>query len=161
VGCGRGFGEGRTLAPAHAALLNGALTHSLDFDDTHRDGSVHPGAAVISVVLGLAEQHGTGGRRAIAAAALLRGRLTWSGYDLVGDAGAAALARRVTAEANALFPERRLGAVEVVTSRGTFSDRRWVTRGEPERPSGACPSASSFPLVSQDRGGRSGDRRGR
>ena len=343
------FGEERTLAPAHAALLNGALAHSLDFDDTHRDGSVHPGAAVIPVVLALAEQHGIGGRRAIAAlaagydvtcrlsmavdprshyargfhptatlgvfgataaganllglsatelenafgvngsqaagsmqylengswnkrvhpgfaahdailalelarhgfhgssepiegrrgvlrgysdaarpevavaglgerweilhtaikpypacryahapldilvdlvaehdlrpgevesvtvgvcdagldligtplerkhevasivdgqfsmpflaaVALMRGRMTWSDYDLVGDAGAAALARRVTVvadeEANALFPERWLGAVEVVTSRGTFADRRWVTRGERERPLG-------------------------
>jgi 2-methylcitrate dehydratase PrpD len=61
------IGTGRTLAPAHAALLNGALGHSLDFDDTHRDGSVHPGAAVIPVVLALAEEHAIDGRRAIAA----------------------------------------------------------------------------------------------
>lgn len=61
------IGTGRTLAPAHAALLNGSLAHSLDFDDTHRDGSVHPGAAVVPLVLALAEQHGIGGRRAIAA----------------------------------------------------------------------------------------------
>jgi 2-methylcitrate dehydratase PrpD len=70
------IGTGRTLAPAHAALLNGSLGHSLDFDDTHRDGSVHPGAAVIPVVLALAEQHGIDGRRAIAAIV--------AGYDVTG-----------------------------------------------------------------------------
>jgi 2-methylcitrate dehydratase PrpD len=61
------LGQERTVHPAHAALLNGALVHSLDFDDTHRGGSVHPGAAIIPTVLALGEQHGIGGRPAIAA----------------------------------------------------------------------------------------------
>jgi len=60
-------GGTRTLAPPHAALLNAAYAHSLDFDDTHREGSIHPGAAVIPAVLALGEQHGIDGRRAVAA----------------------------------------------------------------------------------------------
>src|ERR1700688_1653471 len=31
------FGDSKTWTPAVAALLNGALGHSLDFDDTHAD----------------------------------------------------------------------------------------------------------------------------
>ncbi|HZV49457.1 MAG TPA: MmgE/PrpD family protein [Candidatus Dormibacteraeota bacterium] len=61
------IGEGRTLHPAWAAFLNGAYAHSLDADDTHRRGSVHPGAAVVPTVLALAEQHRLDGRRLLAA----------------------------------------------------------------------------------------------
>jgi 2-methylcitrate dehydratase PrpD len=47
-------GERRTAE--HAALINGALAHSLDFDDTHRASSLHPGAAVIPAGLAIAER---------------------------------------------------------------------------------------------------------
>ncbi|PSP76216.1 MmgE/PrpD family protein [Halobacteriales archaeon QS_3_64_16] len=40
----------------HAALANGALAHSLDFDDTHRASSLHPGAPVIPAALAIAER---------------------------------------------------------------------------------------------------------
>src|SRR3569623_1107145 len=35
------FGDAKTWTPAVAALLNGAFGHSLDFDDTHADSSLH------------------------------------------------------------------------------------------------------------------------
>src|SRR5690349_16146714 len=35
------FGDSKTWTPAVAALLNGALGHSLDFDDTHEIGRAH------------------------------------------------------------------------------------------------------------------------
>src|SRR6202051_5239912 len=41
------FGDTRTWTPAVAALLNGALGHSLDFDDTHADASLHASAQVV------------------------------------------------------------------------------------------------------------------
>src|SRR6516162_5184400 len=41
------FGDARTFTPAVAALLNGALGHSLDFDDTHADSSLHASAPVV------------------------------------------------------------------------------------------------------------------
>ena len=50
--------------PAGAAFLNGALAHSLDFDDTHAAGSLHPGAPVIPAALAAGEMVGAGGRRA-------------------------------------------------------------------------------------------------
>ncbi|CDO06563.1 MmgE/PrpD family protein [Mycolicibacterium cosmeticum] len=40
----------------YAAMLNGIYAHSLDFDDTHIAGGLHPGAAVIPAVLAVAEE---------------------------------------------------------------------------------------------------------
>ncbi len=47
---------GERLPAGAAALLNGALAHSLDFDDTHRASSLHPGAPVIPAALATAER---------------------------------------------------------------------------------------------------------
>jgi 2-methylcitrate dehydratase PrpD len=55
---GRGatvFGDGADYGPAAAALINGTLAHSLDFDDTHAPGSLHPSAPVIPAALAAAE----------------------------------------------------------------------------------------------------------
>ena len=38
------FGDARSYAPPAAALINGTLAHSLDFDDTHAEGSIHSSA---------------------------------------------------------------------------------------------------------------------
>ena len=59
------IGSQDRLSAQFAALLNGTLAHSLDFDDTFRDGSIHPGAAIIPAVLALAEENGRSGRDAI------------------------------------------------------------------------------------------------
>ncbi len=45
------FGDTGRYTPAGAALLNGALAHSLDFDDTHAAGTLHPGAPVIPAAI--------------------------------------------------------------------------------------------------------------
>ena len=50
-----------------AALLNGAFAHSLDFDDTHAAGTLHPGAPVIPAALAAAELTGASGADVIAA----------------------------------------------------------------------------------------------
>ncbi|MGJ8626542.1 MAG: MmgE/PrpD family protein [Sulfitobacter sp.] len=48
---------GGTTAPAAtAALINGTLSHALDYDDTHFAHIGHPSVAVISAVLALAEE---------------------------------------------------------------------------------------------------------
>lgn len=59
------WGEPFTLAPAHAALLNGVYAHSMDFDDTHLAGSVHPGATAIPTALAIAERNKVSGARLI------------------------------------------------------------------------------------------------
>jgi len=61
------FGEPARWAPAGAALLNGAFAHSLDFDDTHAAGSLHPGAPVIPAALAAAELVAAPGAEVIAA----------------------------------------------------------------------------------------------
>ena len=61
------FGDRARMAPAGAALLNGTNAHSLDFDDTHAAGSLHPGAPVIPAALAAAEMTGADGATTLAA----------------------------------------------------------------------------------------------
>ncbi|WP_120008712.1 MmgE/PrpD family protein [Teichococcus vastitatis] len=65
-GDSRVFGDGATYAPAGAALINATLGHSLDFDDTHAEAVVHPGAPVIPAALAAAEMTGASGAEVIA-----------------------------------------------------------------------------------------------
>jgi len=55
------FGDPARYTPAGAAFLNGALAHSLDFDDTHAAGSLHPGAPVIPAAIAAGEMVGASG----------------------------------------------------------------------------------------------------
>ena len=52
---------------AAAALLNGIFGHSLDFDDTHADSSLHPSAPVVPAALAAAELVGASGPEMVAA----------------------------------------------------------------------------------------------
>lgn len=61
------FGDSARYTPAGAALLNGAFAHSLDFDDTHAAGSLHPGAPVIPAALAAGEMVGASGADVLAA----------------------------------------------------------------------------------------------
>ena len=61
------FGDSARYTPAGAAFLNGALAHSLDFDDTHAAGSLHPGAPVIPAALAAGEMVGASGADVLAA----------------------------------------------------------------------------------------------
>jgi len=61
------FGDACRYTPAGAAFLNGALAHSLDFDDTHAAGSLHPGAPVIPAALAAGEMAGVSGAEVLAA----------------------------------------------------------------------------------------------
>src|ERR1700748_867455 len=61
------FGDARTWTPAVAALLNGALGHSLDFDDTHADSSLHPSAPVVPAAFAVGELVRASGREVLTA----------------------------------------------------------------------------------------------
>ncbi|WP_315836337.1 MmgE/PrpD family protein [Bradyrhizobium prioriisuperbiae] len=61
------FGDSKTYTPAVAALLNGALGHSLDFDDTHADSSLHPSAPVVPAAFAVGEMVGASGREVLTA----------------------------------------------------------------------------------------------
>ena len=61
------FGDNARYSPLGAAFLNGALAHSLDFDDTHAAGSLHPGAPVIPAAIAAGEMVGASGATVLAA----------------------------------------------------------------------------------------------
>src|SRR6202046_3593688 len=61
------FGDSKTWSPAVAALLNGALGHSLDFDDTHADSSLHASAPVVPAAFAVGELVGASGREVLTA----------------------------------------------------------------------------------------------
>ncbi|RYC32441.1 MmgE/PrpD family protein [Lichenibacterium minor] len=65
-GPARVFADPRGYAPAGAALVNAVLGHSLDFDDTHAEAVLHPGAPVIPAALAAAEMAGASGADALA-----------------------------------------------------------------------------------------------
>lgn len=61
------IGDYGGFAPPAAALVNGALAHSLDFDDTHARASLHPSAPIVPAALAAAELVRATGREVIAA----------------------------------------------------------------------------------------------
>lgn len=65
---------GETTDMKTAALINGAASHTIEFDDIFRDGIYHPGVPVISAALAVAESRGASGEM------LLRGII--SGYEV-------------------------------------------------------------------------------
>lgn len=69
------IGSGAKLAAANAALVNGANTHGLDFDDGTTHGSAHPSGAIFPAVLAAAEQHRATPREAMLAVVM--------GYDVM------------------------------------------------------------------------------
>lgn len=61
------FGLEQRYSPATAALINGMLGHSLDFDDTHADSSLHPSAPVVPAAFAAAGMVGASGPELLAA----------------------------------------------------------------------------------------------
>src|SRR5262245_55472241 len=61
------IGDAAGYTPPGAAMLNGTLAHSLDFDDTHAPASLHPSAPIAPAAFAAAEMAGANGRDLIAA----------------------------------------------------------------------------------------------
>lgn len=104
------IGHELRVAPAVAALVNGAMSHALDYEDTHDGGLVHPNGTALPAVLAIAQHLGTVSGRdvitAIAVAADITARLGlcmgnvdtprgWSIRPLLGTYGATAAAGRL------------------------------------------------------------------
>lgn len=69
---------------AQAALANGVLAHSLDFDDTHLPSVLHPSAVVVPAAIASAEANGATGAELVSAVAVgleVTVRLGMAGYD--------------------------------------------------------------------------------
>ncbi|MWA00319.1 MmgE/PrpD family protein [Actinomadura sp. LD22] len=85
-GAGRAtaIGTGARLPEPSAALLNGTLAHSLDFDDTHLPSVLHPSASVVPASLAAAEARGATGAALLDAVGVgveITVRLGMAGYD--------------------------------------------------------------------------------
>ena len=61
------LGDNVNYAPTAAALVNGTLAHSLDYDDTHASASLHSSAPIVPAALAAAELSGASGKDLIAA----------------------------------------------------------------------------------------------
>jgi len=61
------IGDAAGYSPPGAAMLNGTLAHSLDFDDTHASGSLHASAPIAPAAFAAAEMAGADGKATIAA----------------------------------------------------------------------------------------------
>jgi len=51
------IGTSSKASPEYAALANGTAAHSLELDDTHQAGSIHPGVVMFSTAIALSEIH--------------------------------------------------------------------------------------------------------
>src|SRR5579864_3570640 len=51
------IGTASQTSPEFAALANGAAAHSVELDDTHQAGSIHPGVVMFSTAIALSEIH--------------------------------------------------------------------------------------------------------
>lgn len=49
------IGTASRTTPEYAALANGAAAHSVELDDTHQGGSIHPGVVMFSTAIALSE----------------------------------------------------------------------------------------------------------
>jgi len=72
---------GERLSPADAALVNGALSHSLDYDNRHSPGSLHIGSSVVIAALAAAETADASGETLLEALV--------AGYDVTARLGMA------------------------------------------------------------------------
>ena len=61
------FGQIARLPAASAALINGAASHALDFDDVNLAMPGHPSVAILPALLALAEERGASGQDALTA----------------------------------------------------------------------------------------------
>jgi 2-methylcitrate dehydratase PrpD len=131
--CGTGdasvFGLVQSGTAAGAALINGGLIHSLEFDDTHTASIVHGSSLVASVALGVAQEVGADGRAALGAfvrgwEAFIRiglaapGAFQAQGFQVTAVAGAP-IAALIAGELMGLTEDRRVNAVGISLSQAS------------------------------------------
>ncbi len=128
-----GIGTGTRLPEPSAALLNGTLAHSLDFDDTHLPSVLHPSASVVPAALAVAEARGASGARlldAIGVGVEVAVRVGMAGYD-----------RRL---GNSVFFERGLHATAICGALGGAVAAAMLSDMDSERIADAVGIAASM-----------------
>jgi 2-methylcitrate dehydratase PrpD len=122
-----GFSQGASAADA--AMINGGLIHSLEYDDTHTGSIVHGSSVLAAVALAVAEREGTTGSELLSAyaagwEALVRfglaspGGYQAGGFHVTSVAGALAAAL-VAATLKRLDPEPSVAAIGIALSQAS------------------------------------------
>ncbi|RYY97885.1 MAG: MmgE/PrpD family protein [Comamonadaceae bacterium] len=130
------IGHALHTAPAVAALVNGAMSHALDYEDTHDAGLVHPNGTALPAALAAAQMRGdvTGSEfiAAMAVGADVTCRLGmamgdddtprgWVIRPLLGTAGAVVAAGRLLGlSVEAMVEAMGLGFSQVTCTKGFF-----------------------------------------
>lgn len=99
---------GERHSPENAALANGALSHSLDYDNRHSAGSLHVGSSVVNAALAAAETVAADGTT------LLEGIV--AGYDVAARLGMACNPR--SSHERGFHPTGTCGAFGAVAAAG-------------------------------------------
>jgi 2-methylcitrate dehydratase PrpD len=110
------WADGRRTSVTHAALVNGIMSHILDYDDTHLPTILHPSGPLVNAAIPVAEWRGSSGRDVLAAYVLgfeVEARVSLSvypehydvGWHITGTAGTlGAAAASAEAAANSAIP---------------------------------------------------------
>ena len=77
------FGEKEKTSAAIAALANGAIAHTIDFDDTHMPSISHLGSSLVATTFAIGEELNSSGEEIIEAFVL--------GFDVAGRVGRCAM----------------------------------------------------------------------
>jgi len=64
------IGQDKRASVVMAAFANGAMAHSIDYDDVHDDAFIHPSSAVVPTALSVGEYVGASGKDIITAVAI-------------------------------------------------------------------------------------------
>lgn len=123
------FGQTQGARPADAALVNGGLIHSLEYDDTHTASVVHGSAVLVPAALAAAQASGASG------AAMLRAYALWyevlirlglaakGGYQARGfqitSVGGALAAAGIAADLGGLAPDQASAAFGIALSQSS------------------------------------------
>lgn len=146
-GAGRGvIGFSRRLPARDAMLLNGVLTHGLDYDDTHMAGVIHLSVSLVPALLATAAERGATGAQLLGAyiagleagariASVAKGGLHAQGFHPTGVIGTFACALAV-GRLIGLGPEQLLDAQGISLSLAGGSlqfleDGAWTKRLHP------------------------------
>lgn len=128
-GAASAFNASVGVSPADAALINGGLIHSLEFDDTHTASIVHGSAVIAAVALAVAESVGASGRETLGAfvrgwevlirlGAAAAGKYQANGFQVTPVAGTLASAL-VAADLMKFDEDRAVAAIGIALSQAS------------------------------------------
>ena len=135
--------HGFKTSTMNAALINGTMGHLFDFDDDHREGTMHPTVAVFPAVFALAEKLGKSGKEIMRALVLglevmirvgetFLGKSYYQGFHPTGTCGVFGSAAACAALLD-LDAEKTTYALGLAGS-FTAGTQEWSTEGSWQKP---------------------------